>query len=185
MDIWWLHVHVKDLQTSIQLCVWVHTGVTTWGVILTIHSLAVFLCSFTHMLYIQIQTPDRTTDHAFTCVDGQHCAIVECFEPFLQLHWFQRRHSTLIECMRTQLFSYTFSLIFSASLKMPGEAEITFPIMTVLDELCFLTLLPAGFGTWLLKYLRDTYDSFCVCLVFMLTSSRNQSLYSFIPQWLN
>lgn len=105
------------------------------------------LCSFTHTLYIQIQTPDRNTDHVFTCVDVRHCVIVECFEPFLQLHWFQRRHSTLIECMRTQLFSYTFSLIFSASLKMPGEAEITFPIMTVLDELCFLTLLPAASGT--------------------------------------
>lgn len=80
------------------------------------------------------------------CVDVQHCAIIEYFEPFLQLHWFQRRHSTLTECMRTQLFSETFSLIFSASLKMPGEAEITFPV-TVLDELCFLTLLPAGSGT--------------------------------------
>lgn len=134
-------------------------------------------------VYIQIQGQDMTTDHAFVCeanimltssIPKDFCSCPSS-EKTLNYYWMHEDTIIFLD-FQPNLF---------ASFKMPSEAEITFPIMTVLDELCFLTLLPAGSGTWLLKYLRDTYDSFCVRLVFMLTASRNQSLYSFKLQWLN
>lgn len=167
------------------VCVW--ERVQVWQpqvLVLTIHSPAVLLCSFTRFTSKFTHLPGLLVRPSCVWMSSivlswsvlSHLCSGTGFREDIQL---------LSNAWGHNYFSYTFRLIFSASLKMPGEAEITFPIMTVLDELCFLTLLPAGSGTWLLKYLRDTYDSFCVCLVFMLTSSRNQSLYSFIPQWLN
>lgn len=113
-------------------------------------ALSTFHCSPAH---VQMQTHVTTTYHVFNLyVEARYFSCVEGHEIVLCGYiYLKESASSNIELKRTWLFSLTFTVILLASLKIHCWSRNHISNNDcVLDELCHLLFLPAGFRPWLL-----------------------------------